>query len=95
MSDLTACNEAIGTDEGGEPLSASRGPVLLGVLALVIGFLAAMAGAWLGAGEAGMAIALPAGLPALASDAAAPFMAMTGAVTMVLGGVSLYRSDES
>lgn len=93
MSDLTVWNDGADAVAVGEDGAAEdRWTGLLGVAALLIGFTAAMAGAWLGFGTAEMAIALPVGLPALAPEAVAQFMGCTGGVTMLLGAFSLYRA---
>ncbi|MBB5690428.1 hypothetical protein GXW77_13335 [Roseomonas alkaliterrae] len=93
MSDLTMWNEgAEVVAETEDAVAADRWTALLGIAALLVGFTAALAGAWLGFGMAEMPVALPGGLPALAPEALAQFMGLTGGVTMLLGAVSLYRA---
>jgi hypothetical protein len=96
MSDLTVWNDGADVVEISEDSAAEdRWTALLCVAALLIGFMAAMAGAWLGFGAAEMAVALPAWLPALAPEVLAQFMGCTGGVTMLLGAFSLYRAPGS
>jgi|GEM_PF-4796181 len=93
MSDLTAWSdgaEVVAINKGAA--AGDRWTALLGVAALLIGFVAAMAGAWLGFRAAGMPIALPGGLPVLAPEAVAQFLGCTGGVTMLLGAFSLCRT---
>lgn len=66
----------------------------LGIIALLMGLGAAGAGAYVGFGSNGMMVSLPAGLPAAAPETIAIFMFVVGAITMLLGAVTMYRSNE-
>jgi hypothetical protein len=66
----------------------------LGIIALLMGLGAAGAGAYVGFGSNVMLVPLPAGLPAVAPETIALVMFVVGAITMLLGAVSIYRSSE-
>lgn len=66
----------------------------LGIIAILMGLGAAGAGAYLGFGMSGFHLALPAGLPAVAPETVAILMFLSGAITMLLGAISIYRADE-
>ena len=66
----------------------------LGIIAILMGLGAAGAGAYLGFGTNGLQLALPAGLPAVAPETVAILMFLSGAITMLLGAISIYRADE-
>ena len=66
----------------------------LGIIALLIGLGAAGAGAYLGFTTSGMPLILPGGLPATEPETIAIVMLVSGAITMVLGAVSIFREQE-
>ncbi|CAH0310167.1 hypothetical protein [Roseomonas sp. CECT 9278] len=66
----------------------------LGIIALLLGLGAAGAGAYIGLATSRLMVALPGGLPALAPETVAMAMVVTGALTMLLGVLSIYRSTE-
>jgi len=68
--------------------------MVFGIVALLVGFGAAVAGAYVGFGTSGMAVALPAGLPATEPETVAIVMLACGAVTMLLGAISLHRTND-
>jgi hypothetical protein len=65
----------------------------LGILAVLIGLGAAGAGAYLGFVANGMPVALPGALAGASPETVAIVMLVSGAITMVLGAVSIVRSD--
>lgn len=71
-----------------------RWTMVLGVVALLFGFGASAAGAYVGFGASGRLITLPAGLPAAEPETVALFMFACGAVTMLLGAISIYKAYE-
>jgi hypothetical protein len=66
----------------------------LGIVALLMGLGAAGTGAYLGFSASGTPVALPVGLPAAAPETLAIVMLVSGALTMLLGALSIYRSEE-
>ena len=66
----------------------------LGIVALLIGLGAASIGAYVGFGTTGLLVTMPAGLPPVSPETAAMVMFVCGAVTMMLGAMSIYRSAE-
>ncbi|NMJ42172.1 hypothetical protein GWK16_13030 [Roseomonas sp. JC162] len=66
----------------------------LGILAVLIGLGAAGAGAYLGFAANGVALALPGALAGASPATVAVVMLVSGAVTMVLGAVSIVRSNQ-
>lgn len=71
-----------------------RTALLLGMVALLLGFGAVAAGAYIILYSTMPMIALPGGLPATDRDVVGMFLAGSGALTTLLGGVSLYKSQE-
>lgn len=66
----------------------------LGIIALLLGMGAAGAGAYIGLATSRLLVSLPGGLPAMAPETVALAMFVTGALTMLLGILSIYRSTE-
>lgn len=66
----------------------------LGIIALLIGLGAAGAGAYLGFGSSGVQLALPVGQMAADPETLAIVMLVSGALTMVLGAISILRADQ-
>lgn len=66
----------------------------LGIIALLIGLGAAGAGAYLGFGATGVQLALPGGQTAADPETIAIVMLVSGALTMVLGAISILRADQ-
>ena len=67
--------------------------MMLGVIALILGFGALAAGAYISFYAGFRTISLPGGLSA-AGSIAGVFLAGSGALTTLLGGVSIYKSQE-
>lgn len=65
----------------------------LGIVALVIGLVAAVAGLWVGFTTSGVPLALPGGLPAADPEMVAILMLLCGGVTMFAGALSIYRDE--
>lgn len=70
-----------------------RAMMMLGVIALILGFGAVAAGAYFTVYGGVRMISLPGGLAA-AGNIAGMFLAGSGALTTLLGGVSIYKSQE-
>lgn len=68
--------------------------VALGVIAVVIGCCAIGAGAWLAYGTSAAMLSLPGGLPAAESQTVSVYLVACGALTMLLGAISIYKSQE-
>jgi hypothetical protein len=66
----------------------------LGIIALVLGLGSAGAGAYVGFTANRMLVPMPGGLPAMAQETVAIGMFVVGALTMLLGVVTIYRSNE-
>lgn len=71
-----------------------RWAMALGLIALMLGIGAAAAGAYIGFGTSARMIPLPGGLPSLEAETMAISMVACGAITMLLGVVSIYRAHE-
>ncbi|MBR0662289.1 hypothetical protein [Neoroseomonas oryzicola] len=66
----------------------------LGIIAILIGLGAAGAGAYLGFATQGVPVALPGALAGASPETVAIVMLVSGAITIVLGAVSIVRSNE-
>jgi hypothetical protein len=66
----------------------------LGIIALIIGLGAAGAGAYVGFATNGLPVALPGSLAGSSPESVAIIMLISGAITMVLGAVSIFRANE-
>ena len=71
-----------------------RAALALGMIALVFGFAAVAAGAYIALYGGMPRIALPGGLAAADRDMVGMFLSAVGALTTLIGGVSIYRSQE-
>jgi hypothetical protein len=71
-----------------------RAALALGMIALVFGFAAVAAGAYIALYGGMPKIALPGGLAAADRDMVGMFLSAIGALTTLVGGVSIYRSQE-
>lgn len=71
-----------------------RWAMALGLVALMIGLGAAAGGAYVGFGTTARLITLPGGLPAVEPETVAIFMFACGAVTTLLGAISIYKANE-
>ncbi len=65
----------------------------LGIIALLIGLSAAGVGAYVGFATNGLPVALPGGLASSNPETVAIMLLISGAITMLLGAVSIFRSD--
>ena len=72
--------------------SDGRWALGLGILAMLIGLGAAAGGADIGLGTSARLVSLPGGLPAAPSETVAILVFTCGAVTMLLGAISLYKA---
>lgn len=66
----------------------------LGAIAIIIGFAAIGAGIWLAYGNAVWLLTLPGGLPATEAQTVSVYLVACGAVTMILGALSIYKSQD-
>lgn len=71
-----------------------RAAVALGMIALVLGFGAVAAAAYVGIFTTASVIQLPGGLPTLDPRVVALVMATLGTITTALGGLTLYKSQD-
>ncbi|MBW6396718.1 hypothetical protein KPL78_02615 [Roseomonas sp. HJA6] len=71
-----------------------RWAMALGIMALLIGLGAAAGGVYIGFASAVQLIALPAGLPAAEPETVAILLVACGAITMLLGAISIYKANE-
>lgn len=71
-----------------------RAAVALGMIALVLGFGAVAAAAYVGIFTTAAVIQLPGGLPTLDPRVVALVMAVLGTITTALGGLTLYKSQD-
>ncbi|MBR0682518.1 hypothetical protein GXW74_18650 [Roseomonas eburnea] len=76
-----------GTPEGGLAIA-------LGVIAILIGLSAIGAGAWLAYGNVVWLFALPGGLPAAEAQTISVYLVACGALTTLLGALSIYKSQD-
>ncbi len=74
--------------------SEARAAVALGMIALLFGFGAVAAAAYVGLFVTTPAIALPGGLASLDAHLVAMVMAGSGTLTTLLGGITLYKSQD-
>ncbi len=96
MSDIGYWNNRDHRSEQGRGLPPDgRWAIALGLVALMIGFGAMAGGAYLGLGISTRLIALPGGLPATPSETVAIIVASCGAVTTLLGIISLYKAHDA
>jgi hypothetical protein len=72
-----------------------RWALVLGMFALMMGVGAAAAGAYIGFGTSARLVPLPGGLPSMEAETVAIMMFACGAITMLLGVVSIYRANEN
>lgn len=95
MSDIAFWNQRQhpGVQERGH-VSDGRWAIALGLVALIIGFGAMAGGAYLGLGTSTRLISLPGGLPATPSETVAIIVASCGAITTLLGVISLYQAHD-
>ncbi|MBP0466241.1 hypothetical protein J5Y09_20105 [Roseomonas sp. PWR1] len=66
----------------------------LGVIAMLLGLAAATGGALIGLGQTSRLIPLPGGLPAADPETVAIAMFACGAITMLLGVISVYKAQD-
>lgn len=88
MSDATPQSYDYGLSPEG------RAAMLLGLIALILGFGAVAAGAYVGLFTSLQAIELPGGFAAADRGLVAMVMSGCGALTTLLGGISLYKAQE-
>lgn len=67
----------------------------LGIIAMMLGLSSAGAGAYVGLTANRMLVPMPGGLPAMAPETVALSMFLVGALTMLLGAVTIYRSNDT
>lgn len=65
----------------------------LGIVSLLTGLGAASLGVYVGFGVTGIPVAMPAGLPEISAETAAMVMLACGAVSMILGALSICSSE--
>jgi hypothetical protein len=68
--------------------------VALGVVAILIGLGAVATGAWLAYGNVDTMVQLPGGMPAAEGQTISLYLVACGALTSLLGGFSIYKSQD-
>lgn len=76
------------------PADDGRLSVALGAVAILMGLAAIGAGIWLAYGNAGWMLTLPGGLPATEAQSVSVYLVACGALTMILGALSIYKSQD-
>lgn len=71
-----------------------RWAMALGVVALLLGLGSVAGGAYIGFNAAARLVSLPGGLPAAEPETVAIFLFACGAITMLLGVVSIYKAHD-
>ncbi|WP_198370545.1 hypothetical protein [Roseomonas rosulenta] len=66
----------------------------LGIVAMLIGFGAIVSGAWLAYGDTAAMFQLPGGMPPVEGHTASLYLVACGALTSLLGGFSIYKSQD-
>jgi hypothetical protein len=95
MSDVRGWDHrAVAISEAYDAASEGRWTMGLGVVAMLLGLAAAAGGAVIGFGQTSRLIPLPGGLPAADPVTVAIAMFACGAVTMLLGVISIYKSQD-
>ena len=87
-------HRAVAISAAYDDAAAGRWTMALGIVAMLLGLGAAVAGAMIGLGFSSRLVTLPAGLPAADPETVAIGMFACGAVTMLLGIVSIYKAQE-
>lgn len=68
--------------------------VALGVIAILIGFGAIGTGAWIAYGNSAAVFQLPGGMPPAEGQTVSLYLVACGALTALLGGFSIYKSQD-
>lgn len=68
--------------------------VALGVVAILIGLGAIATGAWVAYGNTETMFQLPGGMPAAEGQTVSLYLVACGALTSLLGGFSIYKSQD-
>lgn len=95
MSDVRSWDHrAVAISEAYDRATSGRWTMALGVVAMLLGLCAAVGGALIGLGSSARLVALPPGLPASDPETIAIAMFACGAITMLLGIVSIYKAQD-
>jgi len=68
--------------------------VALGIIAMLIGFGAIVTGAWVAYGNSAAVFQLPGGMPPAEGQTISLYLVACGALTTLLGGFSIYKSQD-
>jgi hypothetical protein len=68
--------------------------VALGILAMLIGLGAIATGAWVAYGNTSAVFQLPGGMPPAEGQTVSLYLVACGALTSLLGGFSIYKSQD-
>jgi hypothetical protein len=68
--------------------------VALGIVAILIGLGAIGTGAWIAYGNSAAVFALPGGMPPAEGQTVSLYLVACGALTTLLGGFSIYKSQD-
>ncbi|WP_198376112.1 hypothetical protein [Neoroseomonas rubea] len=95
MSDVRGWDHrAVAISAAYDSASEGRWTMALGIVAMLLGLAAAAGGALIGFGQTSRLIPLPGGLPAAEPETVAIAMFACGAITMLLGVVSIYKAQD-
>lgn len=95
MSDVRSWDHrAVAISEAYDAATSGRWTMALGIVAMLLGLGAAVVGAMIGLGSSSRLVTLPAGLPTTDPETVAVAMFACGAITMLLGIVSIYKAQD-
>jgi hypothetical protein len=80
--------------EGGRSTADATMAVALGLVALLVGLGATMAGAWIAYWNSAALMPFASGLVGPEPDVVSLYLVVSGTVTTILGGLSIYRSQD-
>ena len=89
-----AQGQPLPTDAGGQSTSDAAMAMALGLVALLVGLGATMAGTWIAYWHGAALATLPGLMAAPEPDKVSLYLVVCGTVTTILGGLSIYRSQE-
>ncbi len=95
MSDVRSWDHrAVAISEAYDQAASGRWTMALGVVAMLLGLGTVAGAAMIGLGSSTRLVALPPGLPMSDPESVAIAMFACGAITMLLGIVSIYKAQD-
>lgn len=96
MSDTGIIDRQRVRDVYGDPSRSLDGRLAigLGVVAMLIGLGAIVTGAWIAYGNSAAVFQLPGGMPAAEGQTVSLYLVACGALTTLLGGFSIHKSQD-